>query len=217
MTENILNAVEGLGRTMALGEVIKQANIAACGVLGGVDTTYYRKKSGGFGFVNHAKGTTVTLQKGLTEISFLNFKEYEAEKEGMMQFVTWYRKEVEKEWCTVFNVKSPYFTSNYQTFFSYHALDKSDPRDGQGGHLLPVRVAEQCVNKYIRLLADDLFFRELHLQLKTIEELENEVRELLLVRKQSESEIMLLMSQPVKKLMADVATIQPATAELELF
>ena len=214
-----------------LEDAIMAAKKEACGCLGGVEHKYFKDKEGCYGFINHERGQAIELRDGLSEIS-PDYNKYVDQ-----DFKGWYKamviarfgKIIAPELSHIGGITAELWgyansrprgignTSDLWGKF-YTPLIKTvlgeeyDSSDGQGGTLSPATVAEQCVERYIRLLAEAVIFEG-----QLIHEVEMEVRERLFIRKQFEEDIRLFMSQPIKKAMADVVTIQPATNEIELF
>lgn len=186
-----------------ISEAIVEAHKDACGCRGGKDAQYYKDESGRFGFINHERGTTIDLRDGLTEVSPCcnGWRNYQ---EAIGAYQEWYDESFLREFQAVVFFYSPLVES---------VLHYYDSSDGHGGDLAPVIAAEQCVDKYIRLLADDI-----SKQLSgNMESVEAEIRERIIEKGQTEEEIRLALSPSVKKALESLAKPVTESPDIDLF
>jgi len=203
-----------------LSEAISGAHIEACGHKGGLDKTYYFDVDGNYGFIKHERGTTIELADGLIELSTDYNQEFDdAYIEGMEVYRSWYADRVFEG--MLWNIRpelqqEEVFAANcgkYYTPIVQDILANYDTSDGQGGDLDAGIVGSQCADKYIQLLAKDVIGeRELDQ-----DKVEDEIRERLTARGQTEEEIRLAMSQPIQEAIEEVATTKFEDNGLELF
>ncbi|MBE2204589.1 MAG: hypothetical protein IAE94_09660 [Chthoniobacterales bacterium] len=194
-----------------LSEAITEAHKDACGCRGGQDTQYYKDEAGMFGFINHERGTTIELADGLLEISddyndrsYHESKFAKAEWDAMEAYREWYDSIFMKEFEEIITFYSPLVAS---------VLNAYDSSDGHGGDLHPIITAEQCVDRYIRLLAEAIC-DEHGIDLGAVEK---EIRERITDKGQTEEEIRLALSPSVKRALESLDKPVTDTPEMDLF
>lgn len=186
-----------------ISEAIVEAHKDACGCRGGQDTQYYKDEAGMFGFINHERGTTIELRDGLTEVSPCcnGWRNYQ---EAIGAYQEWYDECFLREFEAIVFFYSPSVA---------RVLEGYDSSDGHGGDLAPATAAEQCVDRYIRLLAEAIC-EEHGMKLEAVEK---EVRERITDKGQTEEEIRLALNPSVKKAVASLDNPVTEAPDIDLF
>jgi hypothetical protein len=199
-----MNPINTMKTYDTLSEVMLESRKEACGCRGGRDTQYYKDEAGLFGFINHERGTTIELRDGLTEVCPHGISGWENYKEAIGAYQEWYDasflREFEKEVC-------------FHTPLVAKVLHEYDSSDGHGGDLHPIIAAEQCVDRYIKLLAEDIC-EEPGMD---VEAVEKEIRERITDKGQTEEEIRLALRPSVKKALESLDKPVTESPDIDLF
>lgn len=188
-----------------ISEAILEAHKAACGWRGGQDTQYYNDEAGKYGFINHERGHYIELREGLAEICQDYNNEYdEAYRDGMEAYREWYEESFLREFEAIVFFHTPLVAK---------VLHYYDSSDGHGGDLAPSITAEQCVDRYIRLLAEEIC----NCHSLEQDDVEKEIRERITEKGQTEEEIRLALNPSVKKAVASLDTPGTEATEIDLF